>query len=186
MNYTSSKIIGLLAITILLASLATAYAMWSETLKINVAINTGEVAVEWSDWACSDTGPDPQAPGFNNDEGKDVAQCIIEPEVYDDEGNVIKLNVTIVNAYPGYQPELYFLVDNIGTIPVKLLNYTISDVNTTALDVAFTTPEDTQIHPGGDSTYGMTVTVLQEAEENATYTFEVTLVFAQWNEVPQR
>ncbi len=184
MNYTSSKIIGILALTILLASLATAYAMWSETLRINVTINTGEVDVEWSDWACSDTGPDPQAPGFNNSEGKDVASCIVEPELYDDEGDVIKLNVTIVNAYPGYQPEFKFLVDNIGTIPVKLLNYTIIGVNTTALDVEFYPPADTQIHAGEDSTYEMKVTVLQAAEENATYTFEITLVFAQWNEVP--
>ncbi len=184
MNYTSSKIVGILALTILLASLATAYAMWSETLRINVTINTGEVDVEWSDWKCSDTGPDPQAPGFNNSEGKDVASCIVEPELYDDEGDVIKLNVTITNAYPGYQPSIKLLVDNIGTIPVKLLNYTITGVNTTALDVDFTVPSDTQIHPGEDSTYEMTITVLQPAEENATYTFEVTLVFAQWNEVP--
>ncbi len=184
MNYTSSKIVGILALTILLASLATAYAMWAETLRINVTINTGEVDVEWSDWACSDRGPDPQAPGFNNSEGKDVASCYVEPEIYDDEGDVIKLNVTITNAYPGYNPEFKFLVDNIGTIPVKLLNYTIEGVNTTALSVNMTIPDDTQIHAGEDLTIGMSVEVLQAAQENATYTFEITLVFAQWNEVP--
>ncbi len=184
MNYTSSKIVGILALTILLASLATAYAMWSETLRINVTINTGEVDVEWSDWACSDEGPDPQAPGFDNSEEKDVASCIVEPELYDDEGDVIKLRVTITNAYPGYQPEFKFLVDNIGSIPVKLYDYEITGVDDTALDVEFHVPADTQIHPGDASEYDMTVTVLQTAEEGATYTFEITLTFAQWNEVP--
>jgi len=182
-RYTFGRMFALLALAVVLASIGAAAAMWSETLKINVKVNTGEVDVEWSEWNCSDTGADPQAEGFDNSEGKDVAQCIVEAEKYDDEGDVIKLNVTITNAYPGYHAVITGIVDNIGTIPVKLYKHEITGVNKTALSVELGIPEDTQIEPGGNSTYTLTIDVLQAATENATYTFEVTLVFAQWNEV---
>jgi len=158
--------------------------MWSETLRVNVTVSTGEVDVKWSAYYCSDTGPDPQTPdSFSNTEEKDVAQCYVTAEEYDDEGDVIKLNVTIVNAYPGYHAEITGIVDNIGTIPVKLLSHNMTGVDESAISAYLDIPEDTQIEPGDNSTYTLTIDVLQEASENATYTFEVTLVFAQWNEV---
>jgi len=66
---------------------------------------------------------------------------------------------------------------------VKLLSYSITGVDGSALSVSLDVPEDTQIDPGYSSTYILHITVLQGAEENSTYTFEVELVFAQWNEV---
>ncbi len=168
---------------IVLAMTGIAYAMWSETLKVNVTVNTGEVDVEWSDWYCSDTGADPQAEGFYNEEGKDVATCDIDIEKTDDEGDVIKLAVTLDNTYPGYSVDVTLVVDNIGTIPVKLYSHSFSGLEGLPLDVSLTIPEDTQIDPGGNATYILHITVLQGAEENATYSFELTLVFAQWNEV---
>ncbi|OYT55855.1 MAG: hypothetical protein B6U76_04930 [Desulfurococcales archaeon ex4484_217_2] len=182
--YFAKPVIGIFIALLLLASAGIAYAMWSETLKINVTVNTGEVDVKWSNWYCNDTGSDPQAPGFNNSEGKDVAKCYVEPEKYDEEGDLIKLNVTIVNAYPGYRAVITGIVDNIGTIPVKLYNHTISSYDTDALDVTLGIPADTQIDAGDNATYTLTIDVLQNASENSTYSFEVTLVFAQWNEIP--
>ncbi len=179
--------IGLAALS--LAFIATimvgAFAMWSETLRINTSIQTGTVAVEFSKWACNDRGPDPQSGApFNNSEGKDVAQCYVSAEKYDDDGNVIKLNVTIVNAYPGYHAVVTMAIDNIGTIPVKLYSSNISSYNTSALSVSLTHEgNSTQIHPGNFGTFYLTIDVLQSASENTTYTFEVTMVFAQWNEV---
>jgi len=162
--------------------LGAALAMWSETLTVNVSVSTGEVKVKFSDWYCSDTGADPQAPGFSNTEGKNVASCYISVE--EGEDNAVKLLVTISNAYPGYSVDVGLVIDNIGSIPVKLYDYDISGVNTTALSVSLDVPEDTQIEPDGSSTYILHITVLQDAEEKSTYTFEVTLTFAQWNEVP--
>ena len=80
-----------------------------------------------------------------------------------------------------------FRVNNTGTIPVKLYDYRLEDVNTTALNVTFTIPEITQIHPGEESgTYTLCVGVLQEADENSSYSFTLELTFAQWNEVGSR
>ncbi|MCD6489074.1 MAG: hypothetical protein J7K21_07630 [Desulfurococcales archaeon] len=175
--------IRLLGLFLLVALFGAAAAMWSETLKINVTVHTGEVDVEWSSWSCSDTGADPQAQEFNNEDGKDVADCLVKVEETDDEEDVIKLNVTITNAYPGYSVVITGIVDNIGTIPVKLYDHNITGVDESALDVDLGIPRDTQIEPGENSTYTLTITVLQDAEENHVYSFEVILVFAQWNEV---
>ncbi|MEM0021626.1 MAG: hypothetical protein QW039_03450 [Fervidicoccaceae archaeon] len=177
------NIIPILAIAVTLALITSAVAMWSETLRLNVTVNTGEVKVAFSGWKCSDEGSDPQAQGFDNSEGKDVAWCSVASEVLDSNGNVIKLNVTIGNAYPGYSPVISFNVTNIGTIPVKLYSSSITGLNSTALNASLSIPQSTQLHPGDVGQYALSITVLQSADENAQYTFEVTLVFAQWNEV---
>ncbi len=181
------KIFGIIMLAVILVGFGTAMAMWSETLKVNVYVDTGEVKVKWSDWYCSDTGPDPQAPGFHNDEGKDVAKCYVNPEIKDDENNTIKLNVTLDNVYPGYAVNITMIVDNIGTIPVKLLNYTWSNrsaIDDEALDIRLITPSDTQIEPNENGTYKLEVIVKQAANETTTYSFDLELIFAQWNEVP--
>ncbi|MEM0000269.1 MAG: hypothetical protein QXH02_04220 [Desulfurococcaceae archaeon] len=166
---------------VLLVTIGFALAMWSETLLVNVTVETGEVDVKFSEWYCSDTGPDPQAEGYHNEEGKDVASCNIEVEEYDDEGDPIKLLVTLSNAYPGYTVDVGLIIDNIGTIPVKLYNWDI-EVDE-PIGASLLIPEDTQIDPGGYAEYILRITIPQEAEENATYSLELTLVFAQWNEV---
>jgi len=168
-----------------LAIIAGAIAMWSDILKINATIETGEVKVKFSEWYCSDKGADPQAKGFNNEEDKNVASCDVNVELVDKEENPIKLKVTIDNAYPGYYVVITFTVDNIGTIPVKLYNYSIKGVNKNALNVWLEVPEDTQIDPGYSSEYKLHITVLQNAKESTTYSFKVELEFAQWNEVYQ-
>ncbi len=180
-----SKIYSLSALALILASIGAVSAMWYQSLAINVYVHTGTVAVEWSHWSCNDDGPDPQTPdsNFDNSEGKDVAECIVTPEITNDNGDVIKLNVTIVNAYPGYHADVAMFVDNIGTIPVKLYNYSIVDVDSSAMNVQFTIPTDTQIHPGDEGEYHLIIDVLQTAQQNSTYSFEIELGFAQWNEV---
>jgi hypothetical protein len=182
-----TKIIGITMLAILLVGFGAAVAMWYDTLKVNTYINTGTVKVKWSEWYCSDTGPDPQAPGFNNTEGKDVASCMVEPEINDTDNNTIKLKVNITNAYPGYAVNITMVVDNIGTIPVKLLNHTFSNWTSEddeALNVTLYIPDDTQIHAGENLTIIMEIVVLQNATQDHDYFFDVEFIFAQWNEVP--
>ncbi len=183
--YALTKTLGVLMLAALLVAFGSALAMWSETIRINTYIHTGEVRVAFGGWQTNDNGPDPQCgEEYNNNEGKDVARVIVTPERYDDQNNTIKLNVTIVNAYPGYCVKVTFNVTNIGTIPVKLLNGTVLNLNSTALGVKLGIPKDTQIHPNENSTYCLKITVKQAATELTTYSFEVKLTFAQWNEVP--
>ncbi len=177
-------VFGLALLGVMLASVVGAYSMWSETLTISGTVDTGEVKVVIANYTCSDTGADPQVPdaGFSNSEGKDVASCEITP--VSEDGSVVGLQVTIDNAYPGYEAAITASIQNVGTIPVKLLSATIDNPNEGIINVTLTHPEDTQMHPGDVHDYTITVDVSQSAEERASYSFEVTLVFAQWNEVP--
>ena len=45
-------------------------------------------------------------------------------------------------------------------------------------------PLDTQIDPGETDTYELCIHVTQNASESTSYSFELIMVFAQWNEVP--
>ncbi len=172
---------ALALLAVLVASMGTALAMWSETLLVGVNVQTGEVDVAFTGYSCSDVGADPQAAGFTNEEGKDVATCTVEVASTDAEGDTIELLVTISNAYPGYTVDISLDISNIGTIPVKLYTYSVSADE--PIQASLSIPEDTQIDPGDSATYVLTITVPQEAAETSTYTVSVTLEFAQWNEV---
>ena len=199
--YIGKSIIGVFIALVMLASIGIAYAMWSETLRINVTVNTGEVDVEWSKYWSNDTTEKPEVP-------LDVTTVKIVEEKYDEEGDLIKLGVTIENAYPCYKVGIYGMVDNIGTIPVKLLSATLiydgkkiplelckwvdldfDGDGEPELNVHLGLSEDggkdgIQIDPKGYDTYELVIHVKQNAKELATYKFEVEFVFAQWNEVP--
>ena len=204
--YIGKSIMGIFLALVMLASMSIALAMWSETLKINVTVNTGEVDVEWSNFWDNDTVEKPEArPPL------DVTQVYVEAEDWDTEGDTIKLNVTIVNAYPCYNVSIYGNVSNIGTIPVKLLSATIK-YTINAEEQSDPLPLDTwvdldldndskadinvfleisndadcdgiQIDPGSFDVYELTIHVKQNATELTTYFFEIEMVFAQWNEV---
>ncbi len=179
-----SRIYSLSALALILASIGAVSAMWYQSIGIDVTIHTGRVAVIWDGWSCNDEGADPQIPNtsFDNSEGKDVATCSISSLETNDDGTVT-LNVTITNAYPGYFANLSLLVKNVGTIPVKLVNSSIQGADSNALMVDLQTPGSTQIHPDETGQYYLNIGVLQTAQQSSTYSFTVTLMFAQWNEV---
>ena len=186
---------GILAIVLLVASITAAYAMWSETLKVNVEVSTGEVDVRWDTATKNDLGIDP---GYD----KDIADCeldtISENELAD------KVNITITNGYPSYNCTITVRAYNIGTIPVKLLNTNLTlpggeeeilysapqgidklreDINLTYLDLVVKRDID-QIDPDDYATYTISIHIKQPAEENSQYSLEISFAFAQWNEIP--
>ena len=167
----------LLSALLLAAIVGVGYAMWSETLRVNITVNTGEVDVEFSNWSCNDVGIDPG-------KDKDVASCSVVAEDWDDEGDVIKLLVTIENGYPCYYANITLTIDNIGTVPVKLYNHYFEGLESLPLEADLVIPEDTQIDPDGHKDFMLNIHILQDAEELASYSFELTMEFAQWNEVP--
>lgn len=183
-----SKAIGILALLAITASIGVAMAMWTETLKINIGINTGEVKLDFDAWCVEhQEGPD--------DDIKDVGSC----DAYvttDDEGNPLVV-VNISNAYPWYGFTVYVQMNNTGTIPVKIYNYTYSisgDDLTPWLDCS-TNATQVQIDPYDVNpdeqvkTFYFNCTFIQDNEEygvlpeNAQMTILGQVVFAQWNEV---
>ncbi|MEM4485131.1 MAG: hypothetical protein QXE13_04730 [Sulfolobales archaeon] len=174
------------AILLMLAVIGAALAMWSDTLKVAVTVDTGEVDVEfdnvWTD--------DPQGaidPGYD----KDVATCYAEiVEIEDEEGNMggdndLDLNITIVNGYPSYRCTVYFVVKNTGTIPVKGPHvYVVSDNSFSSYVEYSHNMTEVQIDPGGSEVFQISFHVTQSASENETYTLQLKLLFHQWNEEP--
>jgi hypothetical protein len=123
-----------------------AYAHWSETLYINGVVKTGKLDVEFSGASTND-------PDGTNDPGlKNVITAVYEGGGYRDEyaasgdyGFYTKdvanttvaisnthgeqndtLTINFNNVYPSYAPEIIFLIDNHGDIPVFMTAFTIS------------------------------------------------------------
>ena len=180
-----SKAIGILALLALTASIGVAMAMWTETLKINVGINTGEVKLDFDAWCVEH----PEA------EGKDVGSCEAEVTT-DDEGNPLVV-VNISNAYPWYGFTLYLKMNNTGTVPVKIYNYTysISGDDLTPWLNCTSNATQVQIDPYDVNpdeqvkVFYFNCTFIQDnaqgevLPENAQMTVLGQVVFAQWNEV---
>ncbi|MEM4717456.1 MAG: hypothetical protein QXE81_01695 [Desulfurococcaceae archaeon] len=125
------------AIFIITLSSLIAFAMWSETLRVNTTISTGEV-----DWrivsgsviyldACG------LGPGYGYFKGndwnatylplpgavqldKDVGCTDVKLIDHDGDGDMETMNVTLQNVYPYYYTHIAFKVHNDGTIPIKI------------------------------------------------------------------
>jgi len=183
-----SKAIGILALLSMVASIGVAMAMWTESLSVQVNVNTGEVNLDFDAWCVEhQEGPD--------DDIKDVGSC----DAYvteDEEGNPLVV-VDIDNAYPWYGFTVYVRMNNTGTIPVKIFNYTytITGDDLTPWMNCTTNATQVQIDPYDVNpdeqvkTFYFDCTFLQDNSsgqvlpENAEMTILGQVVFAQWNEV---
>jgi hypothetical protein len=158
-----------LMIALMVAGLA--YAMWDKYLYIYGTVYTGEVNAEFSDCWCSDTGIDP---GYDKDVGS--CDCVIEPE------DPQVLGVYIYNGYPSYSCDIYYTIDNTGTIPVKIQDIFLGGVPP-EITVSLTGAGiGTQIEPGEYAECDIHVHVEQIADELATYYFDIEIYLVQWNE----
>lgn len=163
----SSKTLPIFTALLALAMvLVLAFAMWTETLKVNSLVDTGEVDISYYNIAIVE---DWEA------EGKDVGKCS-----YTLSTDGI-LTVSIENGYPGYKCTVYFDIVNTGTIPVVGPFFNITDVPE-GIQVEFYPAEFTQLHPGDSASYSIIVEVLQNAEEKAGYTVTIEITYIQWNE----
>lgn len=172
-----------LAMVMAISILASAVAMWYDTLKIHAVIETGEVDVEFGRVWCREA---PEA------EGKEVGDCSCSLEEVEDEGpddDDLDLSVTISNAYPGYSCKVCFEVKNVGSIPVvgpwpsfelpELPDWLVISHGIVPL----------QIDPGDSETFCFWISVREDLEggieppEDHTHTFQVYMDFVQWNEV---
>lgn len=117
-----------LALVLALAGVGAAFSAWTDTLTISGTIDTGIVKVGFWELILTER---PEV------EGKDVGRITGQMEdqiglkynpltgqmepVFDD------IVFTIDNAYPGYIGQVTFVVTNIGTIPVKINSFNLSD-----------------------------------------------------------
>lgn len=173
---TKVKIIFLIFVLPILLLTAFASSLWFDKLKIHVPINIAKDCVSFVEWSCSDIGSDPQIEGYSNIEGKNVGSCSLRVLKTDKYENNIVLSLVLNNVYPGYGIEVNTVVENTGTIPIQFLDYSIEPSNL-PLDVELIPPQTTYINPGDRTIYTLSLAVKQNADENTSYIFNITLLF---------
>ena len=122
-----------------------AYAHWSRTLYITGIVTTGEFNVMFSNaWTNDPAGSND--PGLENAEyinvtvgeywdeyaatgdygyyDKDIADTTAAISNIEEENDT--LTITMSNVYPSYAPEIVFLVDNVGTMPIFMDDFIVS------------------------------------------------------------
>lgn len=142
----TKKIMATFAILMMALGVAGfAYADWSRTLYITGIVSTGEFIVMFSDaWTNDPAGSND--PGLKNAEyvnvtvgeywdeyavtgdygyyDKNIAEATAEISTVEEENDT--LTITMSNVYPSYAPEIVFLVDNHGSIPIFMNDFTIT------------------------------------------------------------
>jgi hypothetical protein len=111
----SKKIMIICLVAVLaLAMMGFGFAKWSDYVKFEGSVATGNVGVNIEAGETTDLGADPNYPPGDNWEGKDVASCTVTTECN------TTLVVNIENAYPWYKPGFSFRINGLGTVPVKV------------------------------------------------------------------
>ncbi len=209
MNYRAASAI-LFSIVIIAAATA-AYALWSDSLRINTTVETGELKVCFQNNTLifTDNGPDMNSfpwHGFDPEpapEGKDVGSLTGVFLDTDGDGCAETLQITLNNTYPYYYNHIGFKIVNGGTIPFKIWQMKLDGKNYyeinehelfegVYLDLDGDGLNDTivwwgdnfgvQLHPGQKADISLDITILQDAPQNSTLTFNITLTVVQWNE----
>jgi hypothetical protein len=192
-----------LAITLIsLAIMGFTYAHWSETLWLNGTVTTGTLCAEFVDVSNKDLGLD-----WNCDNGinkywqidKDIGNTTVY--IVEDGECPNTIEVIMDKVYPCYYENIEMHVHNCGTIPWKIIrvNFTtpyeqksITGAGYLTLDMSGDGKPDVEIKWG--NSFGMQVDpcteielsfkihVLQDAPEDTTMTFTITIIMINWNE----
>ena len=182
------KFLATIVVTIAgLATLGVGYAMWSVSLPIDTTVKTGHIGLDFTGFSCSDI---PGQPDLG--QTKDVAstECVLVDT--DGDGGHDTLRVTVSDAYPGFQMMLSNItIQGHGTVPVHITDTSfVFDGGGGALVMGlegFWTDSNLvclQVHAGDVITgdFWLHMSVEQVALENHTYTFDIAIDYAQWNE----
>ncbi len=131
-NVTIALIVA--ALTLLSAS---AVAMWSQALKVNVYVSTSEVDIEFVNGSLTYKDACGLAPGYGDHRGndwnatgypdpmaiqlgKDVGCTNVTLIDGDGDGDYDLMNVTLHKVYPWYYTHIAFKIHNNGGIPVRI------------------------------------------------------------------
>lgn len=206
-----------LPVLIMMALSMTGVAMahWRDSIQLKGKISMGSLTLAFS----TPRDPEPEVVEWhildNGDRergepcGKEVAvtTAVYENWIVDEhtgKGGYKTLVITIDNAYPCYEPHVWFVLHNIGTTPMDIENYLVSDptgeltpVCRWELDAFLCDLEDEngvpvinlaivngglpfQLDPCYDEKMEIDIHIKQEALECHTYQFEVMILAHEW------
>ena len=85
------------------------------------------------------------------------------------------INVIITNGYPCYRAYINYTIKNTGCRPVYFENLTITNPNPEALDITTTNHTGTWLQPCQTISGLTTAHILQQAQQNWTYQFQIKI-----------
>ncbi len=195
-----------MALTISLAILGVGYGLWSDTLRVSGAVNTGSVNAAFSLHELDEglrrgAAGGPADNNVNEDKeasGIDTAECYVRiaaaasdaPLAANDSVDEIStslasdlLFVLIRNGYPSFNCYVDFDVHNVGSIPIKVQKPVLSPFDARALTVEFENCYDSgvEVPPGKEVLCTLHVHVERGAQPNSWYRFGATICAWQWN-----
>ena len=146
-----------ITLALCLALTGAGFANWSETVTINGEVNTGTVCLKWIQPATSIDPCDPPTidwtcdPGFDNVDRLDKDVGCTTVTIEDDH----TVKVTLDNVYPCYYNSISLHENNCGTIPIRLMECTLTYPDpTTGAPVTVALPDSTIVYIPGDDQYG--------------------------------
>jgi hypothetical protein len=152
------KLLTALALTIItLMVLGYSYACTNGGIQINCYCNCDVEFTKVTYW--------------DNEIEKDVAN--VTAKIIGCNGDTIKVYIT--NAYPCYIAYINYTIKNTGCKPVHFENLTIINDNPEALEITTTNHTDTWLAPCEKTKGTTTVHILQPAQQNWTYTFQIKI-----------
>ena len=176
MNGKMAAIFGVLIIG--LAVMAASYAQWTETLNVSGGVATGKLDAGFS--ACSRSDSD----GDGAYAGEGLVFCELKDG--DNDGDNESAEITISNAYPGYEANCTLTIKNTGSIPLHVKAVNVGNPNPEALSVSIVNdPSCTTLDVGETVTFDVVAHVTEAAGELSDYSFTVTVDIEQFNYLPE-
>lgn len=173
-----NKKLVVLVMVFALAFSGIAYAAWTDTLYINGTAATGNLNAEF---VAANAAND------NDPAAYDVATLTAQignlneaASVDGDSGVNDLLTINIDNAYPGYVATIPYCIQNTGSIPAKLNAISILGASADLQIDGAALPVPQYIPVGGTVSGTLTVTVGDNAAEDADYSFDVQYDITQF------
>jgi hypothetical protein len=171
------KILTLLTFVFIAMSISGfTYAHWGNAITIEGTAEIGCLCIVFKE----------VIPAYDNDDDttvfpfKDVGEVetwLNNEEICECTGTtgMTTMVIQITNAYPCYEAYCGFIITNIGTIPGKIIEITISCDPAITIDIVDLTLEQT-IEPDGETEARIDLHVEQAAEECHTYEFTISII----------
>ncbi len=160
---------------------AATYAAWTESLNANGAVATGELDVEFAGYSVQDNDDSTGLAG--------TADTTVTLKDNDGDGDSDVAEISINNAYPGYESVTTLEIRNNGQIAAKVTSVSVNNPNPANVTVTvklydtdgneITLPYTIDV---SEAIYAeITAKVTDDAEEDSSYSFDVTFDFTQFN-----
>ncbi|GAI28042.1 unnamed protein product, partial [marine sediment metagenome] len=197
------------ALMITLSMTGVAVTHWSDEIYVEGTVKTGNftLAFDQSELpVCTEFHEDsPDGPLLQGElYGKDIGKttCYCQGEITNPHtgnwgyGNII---ITIENAYPSYRVHCVFTVHNIGSIPLDISGFVMTDPTgvlkwnpdlsalvdgecNPIIHILHTSLVGEQVNLGDKVKAEFGIHIEQDAEEGRTYYFEIAIAYTQWEQ----